>query len=87
MAQQQRQTFEQILFAAAPQNARVLEEKAHTASMLARTYPENAFLFRAIEGRLVDQLLKILPGLGSDQESAMVPSYEVEEKEVSLAVG
>jgi hypothetical protein len=87
MAQQARQTFEQILFSAAPHNARVLEEKAHTASVLARTYPESAFLFRAIEGRLVERLLKILPALSSSRVPAVVLSYEVEEKEASVAVG
>ena len=86
MARQSRQTFEQILFAAGPQNARALEEKAQAAYQLARTYPAEASFFRAIERRLIEQLLKMIPGFTSGQESAALSSYEVEEKEVSLAV-
>jgi hypothetical protein len=60
MARQSRQTFEQILMAASPQNFQVLENKARTAFSLAVTYPENGGVLRAIETEALRQMFQIL---------------------------
>ena len=75
MPRTSRQTFEETLLAVTPRNAQSLENKAHTASSLAVTYPENADAFRTIESEAIQQLFRILayvPWIGNP--SAIVGS-------------
>jgi hypothetical protein len=60
MSRKTGKTFEQILTAAIPANLQSLENKAHTASSLAVTYPKNEAVFREIENEALRKIFQIL---------------------------
>ena len=55
-----RRTFKEVLVSVAPHNLQILENKARTASLLARDCPENEVVFREMEAQAVRQMYRIL---------------------------
>jgi hypothetical protein len=89
MARRSRQTFEEILVAVAPANARALEVKARTAGELARAYPYRARPFAAVEDRLLQQLWKLMSCLfrAAVPNARLMPSTKVRRSTMSNEAG
>ena len=60
MDHRSKETFSQILEAAAPMNVRELERKALTAGSLAVIYPQDEIVFREVETTALRQIFRIL---------------------------
>ncbi len=58
------QTFREILQAVGPENAQVLERKAHIAASIARICPAHQSKLHGIETQALDQAFRILACMG-----------------------
>ena len=64
-----KQTFREILLAAGPMNAQILEDKANIAALLAGNYPKHQSVLRGIETKALGRMFWILADTANEADT------------------
>lgn len=84
MSNRSKQAFREILVAAGPTNAQILENKAHIAASLVRICRKHQDVLRRIEAQALGQAFRILAGLANGQDAPRARRKRIERESVGV---